>query len=225
MSKHRKAPYSEWVEMYRRGLGSAKIAEVVRAPVTTVRYHLRLARTAEPGLLKEHLTALKPQPRKIGKSGRANLAAVVTLFEAEQRLPSRQAEDPKEYALAAWLRHRRQDHHNGTLAPEYREGLQAVPGWERTRQKKDEERWETRLRHLVEYRAAGNDWPRHKSPATEQERLLGIWLQYQRTRLAAGQLEADKAERLDKPVPGWREGRTRGRKKRTYSERKKRTSE
>ncbi|WP_350006265.1 helicase associated domain-containing protein [Pseudarthrobacter sp. WHRI 8279] len=210
---HRHAPYAEWVEMYRRGITSTKIAEVVRTPVTTIRYHLRLARVAEPGLLEEHEAAQKPA-RRVGQAGRANLAAVVALYEAEQRLPSRKSAAPTERALAAWLRQRRQDNNAGTLAAEYREGLQAVPGWERTRQTKDEARWEARMRSLTEYWAAGNDWPRHKSPDTEEERLLGVWLQYQRTKLAASQLDSDKAERLDKAMPGWRQGRTKRRRQR-----------
>lgn len=199
--------------MYRRGLTSAKFSEVVRAPVTTVRYHLRLARMADPRLLEEHHAAQKPA-RKVVQVGQANLAAVVALFEAEQRLPSRNAADPKERALAAWLRRRRQDNNAGTLAAEYRADLQAVPGWERTRQAKDEARLDARLSSLIEYRAAGNDWPRHKSPDTEDERLLGVWLQYQRTKLAAGQLDAQTTKRLDKATPGWRQGRIKGRKKR-----------
>ncbi|TLM87190.1 hypothetical protein [Pseudarthrobacter sp. NamE5] len=135
MKTHRRAPYTEWVEMYRRGLTASQIAKVVRAPATTIRYHLRLARTAEPGLGEEHQASLQPA-RKVGKAGRANLAAIVAFFEAEGRFPSSKAAAPKERALAAWLARRRQDKDAGTLAPEYREGLRAVPNWEVSRRKR-----------------------------------------------------------------------------------------
>lgn len=134
MTSHRRAPYAEWVEMYRRGVTAAKIAEVVRAPATTVRYHLKLARSTEPRLLNEHQAAARPA-RKVGQAGRANLAAIRALFEAEQRLPSSKAAVPEERALYVWLLRRRKDHDAGTLAPAYREGLRAIPGWEQRMRK------------------------------------------------------------------------------------------
>ncbi|MCU1568075.1 MAG: helicase-associated [Pseudarthrobacter sp.] len=199
MTTRRRAPYAEWVEMYRRGISAEKIAEVVRAPVTTVRYHLRLAADANPLLRQEHHDAVKPV-RRVGPAGLANLAAVVALFESEDRLPSSKAQNKEERALAAWLHQRRKDYDAGTLAPAYSEGLRAVPGWEkRTRKAKNEAQWEQRRTELVTYLAAGNDWPRHKSTDTAKEKHLGLWLQYQRTKLAAGQLDPGKQNALIRP--------------------------
>lgn len=143
------------------------------------------------------------------------MADVVSLYERERRLPSTKSKDPRERTLAVWLSRRRQDVDCGTLNPAYAKGLEAVPGWERrARAAKEDAQWEARLGGLVNYRAAGNDWPRHKNTETEDERVLGVWLQYQRTKLAVGQLDEEKASRLDVTLPGWREGRSRGRKKR-----------
>jgi hypothetical protein len=76
-----------------------------------------------------------------------------------------------------------------------------------TQKADNEARWDRRLAELTEYRAAGNDWPRHKGFATEEERVLGVWLHVQRISLRDGKLGVDRLERLDVSVPGWRAGR------------------
>lgn len=45
-----------------------------------------------------------------------------------------------------WPLRRRQDADAGTLAPKFREGQAAMPGWEQRRRKaKDDEQWEARM--------------------------------------------------------------------------------
>lgn len=194
--------------MYRHGISSERIAQLAGAVGSTVRYHLRLAVVAEPGIRTEHREALKPVRRR-SKPGLANMTDVVSLFQEEGRFPSTKSKSPRERALAMWLQRRRKDMEAGQLDPVYREGLQAVPGWEqRTRKAKDEAQWNDRLSQLVAYKAAGNDWPRHKNKANEAEHRLGMWLQYQRTKLAARQLDTSKKSRLDEVLPGWIEGRS-----------------
>jgi hypothetical protein len=201
------------VEMYRHGLSTTSIAKLHGAGESTVRYHIGLAAEADSGLRDQHRAAVS-SPRRVTKAGLANLVDVIALHHRESRLPSSKADDPRERALAVWLLRRRKDADAGTLAPVYREGLQSIPGWVQRRKTKDDGKWEARLSQMVEYWAAGYDWPRHKSPDTEQERILGVWLQYQRTKLAAGELDPAKAVRLDDVMPGWRYGRTKGRKTR-----------
>ncbi|WP_185982269.1 helicase associated domain-containing protein [Arthrobacter sp. KBS0703] len=75
-----------------------------------------------------------------------------------------------------------------------------------------EARWAERLAALVEYRSAGNDWPRHKAFVEGLEHDLGVWLHYQRAKLHRGELDEAKVRALDKALPGWREGRKLGRK-------------
>jgi hypothetical protein len=79
------------------------------------------------------------------------------------------------------------------------------------RSEADEERWNRRLVQLSEYRAAGNDWPRHKAVIAGEEHDLGVLLHTQRYKQRRGELDAKKATALDKTVPGWRVGRKRGR--------------
>jgi hypothetical protein len=59
--------------------------------------------------------------------------------------------------------------------------------------------------------AAGNDWPRHKKADTEEERALGMWLHIQRMKYRRDELDQDKKAQLNMLLPGWRDGRTRGR--------------
>ena len=56
------APNDEWVLMYRRGLPGRRIAELTAAPATTVSYHLRLARAADPELRPAHARPPNPVP-------------------------------------------------------------------------------------------------------------------------------------------------------------------
>lgn len=210
MSAYRAAPHAEWVHMYRLGLSASVIAKLVGAAESTVRYHLQLAAAAEPGLRDAHASSTRSNPpTRVTAHGLANLADVVALYGSEGRLPSTRSADRRERSLAVWLvRRRRQDYDADRLATEYREGLSAVPGWEnRTRETRDEEQWLTRLATLISYMQSGRDWPRHKSPDDGEERLLGVWIQYQRTKTAAGQLAPQKVQELDTLLPGWRDGR------------------
>lgn len=74
-------------------------------------------------------------------------------------------------------------------------------------------RWTQRLTEVAEYRAASNDWPRHNKTNDQSERVLGVWLHVQRINDRAGKLEAAKKDRLDKVIPGWRQGRQKAAKR------------
>jgi hypothetical protein len=73
----------------------------------------------------------------------------------------------------------------------------------------DEARWQARFAALVEYRAAGNDWPRHKANVEGIEHELGVWLHSQRAKLHRGELDEAKVQELDRALPAWDEGRKR----------------
>lgn len=68
----RSAPDPEWVQMYRSGIPAPKIAAVVGAAETTVRYHLAIASRQDPGLRAEHRSALSKPPR-VTAPGQRNL--------------------------------------------------------------------------------------------------------------------------------------------------------
>ena len=59
--------------------------------------------------------------------------------------------------------------------------------------------------------AAGNDWPRHKKTASEEERVLGMWLHIQRMKYRRRELDQDNEAQLNARLPTWRIGRVRRR--------------
>ncbi|WP_353713504.1 helicase associated domain-containing protein [Arthrobacter sp. K5] len=207
------APNAEWVLMYRGGLTRSRIAALTRAPAATIGYHLSVALAADPGLQAEHEKAAGPPPVQVGGQGLARMRQLMVMVQETGRYPSRTAADADERRLASWLERRRRDAAAGTLAPAYRDGLAALPDWQRPpRSVADEARWRDRLAALVRYRSAGHDWPRHKTIVTGKEHDLGVWLHFQRQKARRGELEPDKARALDEMLPGWRSGRQRGRK-------------
>jgi hypothetical protein len=141
------------------------------------------------------------------------LGQLAAFVQESGQYPSRTSGDATERTLAAWLQRRRREAADGTLAPAYLEGLAVLPDWRGTpRAMADEARWQHRLTALVGYLASGQDWPRHKATITGQEHELGVWLHIQRFKLRRGELDPARAKALDAAVPGWRTGRTRGKK-------------
>jgi hypothetical protein len=212
----RAAPDPEWVQMYRHGIPAPKIAAAAGVGKSTVRYHLHIAAQLDPFIRDEHRAAASAPGRPSG-AGLRNMEDLIALYETEGRLPSFKGTSPGERALAVWLQRRRQDADRGALSPIYREGLKAIPGWDQqpSRKARDEARWRQRLVELMDYMAAGNDWPRHKKTDSEQERTLGIWLHVQRMKHRCRELDQDKETQLNIDLSGWRAGRVRGRKPRT----------
>jgi hypothetical protein len=205
--------------MYRGGLTRARIATLTRVPAQTVGYHLSAALAADPDLQTAHEKAAAKAPLRVGPSGLARMRELVDMVQETGRYPSRTAEDVAERTLASWLDRRRNDAAAGTLAPAYRDGLAVLPDWQRPPQAvADENRWQDRFQALAEYRAAGHDWPRHKSSVAGVEHELGVWLHAQRQKARRGDLDPAKAKALDEAVPGWRKGRQRGRKPQTSIE-------
>lgn len=212
----KKAPYQEWVLMYRGGLTRGRIAELVGAAPKTVGYHLAIAKADDAELQAAHeaAAALKKSHAATAQ-GLDRMRQLVARVQETGRYPARTAESTTERTLAAWLQRRREDARAGTLAPAYRDGLAVLPGWQTPpRTEADEARWHDRLEALSAYRQSGNDWPRHKATIKGEEHDLGVWLHLQRSKLHRGQLDPAKAQALDETVPGWREGRRRGPKPR-----------
>ena len=209
----RRAPDAEWVLMYRLGLSRQRIAALVRAEPATVGYHLVIARRQDPGLEAEHHAAAGaapdpyPSPRVL-----ARMDEVIIWIAAEGRLPRDRSEHQEERSMARWLSERRREAAAGALHPAYRNGLAPVPGWAgNPRAAADEARWHDRLAQLANFRAEGNDWPRHHHYASEREHTLGVWIHTQRYKHRRGGVDPARIKLLDQSVPGWQAGRTRGR--------------
>jgi hypothetical protein len=197
--------------MYRLGLSRQRIAELVRAEPATVGYHLVIARRQDPGLEPAHqaatVTPAGPSPADL-----ARMEEVIAWIKVEGRLPRDRSEDKNERSMARWLSDRRREAADGTLSPPYRDGLTRVPEWAgNPRAAADEARWHDRLAQLADFRAEGNDWPRHRHYASEREHSLGVWIHTQRYKHRRGELAPEKVKLLDDSVPGWQTGRTRGR--------------
>jgi Helicase associated domain len=204
----RKAPYPEWVLMYRLGLGRDRIAALVRAAPATVGYHLGVARRQDPELEAAHRAA-GAAPSLVAV---ARMEEIIDWVTDAGRLPRGRVADQAERSMEAWIRQRRSEAAAGTLHPSYRDGLARIPGWDtNARTAADEARWQARLAELVRYRAGGNDWPRHHEYDTDEEHVLGVWIHGQRQKFREGTLSPDKAAQLDAAIPGWLQGRTRGR--------------
>jgi hypothetical protein len=205
----RRAPDAEWVLMYRLGLSRKRIAELVGAEPATVGYHLVIARGRDPELETAHQ---KASSTKSSPSRLARMEEIINWVTDEGRFPRGRSEDKVERSMARWLSDRRREEADDTLDPAYRDGLAQVPGWVRNQRKAtDEARWHDRLAQLSNFRAEGNDWPRHRHYASDREHALGVWIHAQRQKHRRGELDAVKVKLLNDAVPGWQAGRTRGR--------------
>lgn len=200
--------------MYRRGLNRSQIAEQSGAPVRTVGYHLAVARKLHPGLPAEHQEAAAGSKHgRVTRQGLERMAQLIDMVQKTSQYPSTKSADRDDRALAAWLLRRRKEARVGTLSPAFRDGLSVLPDWQDLRRVSgDEGRWQERLTALAEYRQSGQDWPRHKTNIESLERELGVWLHTQRYKARRGELDPAKMAALDARLPGWRSGRTRGRK-------------
>ncbi|KRE67751.1 hypothetical protein ASG92_14045 [Arthrobacter sp. Soil736] len=160
----------------------------------------------------EHETAARKPDRPTAHAAE-RVQQLAAFVQETGRYPSRSSGNVSERTLAEWLQRRRREAAVGTLAPALREGLGVLPEWRGVpRAVADEARWQDQLAALAAYRASGQDWPRHKATVTGEEHELGVWLHTQRFMLRRGDLASAKVEPLDAAVPGWRTGRTRGRK-------------
>lgn len=205
----RPAPDPEWVQMYRQGIPTPKIAAGAGVAETTVRYHVAIAAKQDPGLRAEHQAALPPAEPRLTAAGQRNLEEILALYRDQGRLPTRHT--GRERALATWLGRRREEAADGTLSPAYGDALNTIPGWGAPSMKhvNDEARWKQRLSEVAAYLGAGNEWPRHNKTKDQEERTLGVWLHTQRIDYRAGKLTAVKEAQLNEVIPGWRQGRPR----------------
>lgn len=206
----RPAPDPEWVQMYRQGISTPKIAAGAGVAESTVRFHLAKAAKQEPGLRAEHQAALPPPAPRVTAAGQRILDDLLAFYEAEGRLPVR-GRSHRESTLAEWLTRRREQAAAGALSPAYAAALDEIPNWRDypTKRDTDAARWTQRLAEIAAHRAAGNDWPRHQKTDDHMERTLGVWLHTQRIDARAGKLTATKEQHLNEAIPGWREGRVR----------------
>ena len=116
-------PHPEWVLNVPERRVPEECAELTRNDIATVSHHISVAKAVDPALHAEHAAAAGQGPEGVHQ--------VVAMVEATGSYPSRNAEDRAERELAQWLRRRRRDAEAGILNPVIREGLAALPDWQR----------------------------------------------------------------------------------------------
>ncbi|WP_251046472.1 helicase associated domain-containing protein [Arthrobacter sp. ISL-85] len=170
-----------------------------------------MAAQKDPALREQHAQATPATPPRVDNRSLENLEDILALYRTEGRLPSSRAKSARERTLSSWLGRKRQESETGRLSAVVRDRLREIPGWDAPRKQKEKRAalWNQRLSELVKYRAEGNDWPLHKKAATEQERLLGVWIHSQRITHRKGTLTPARQARLNTELPGWRQGRPR----------------
>jgi superfamily II DNA or RNA helicase len=106
--------------------------------------------------------------------------------------------DPDGFNLPSWINRQRQDHRRGTLHPQLRRQLEALPGWSwNTRETAWEEAF-TRLQSYVEREGHSRVPDRHQDDGIE----LGRWVSKQRQCQRRGTLADDRVRRLES-LPDW----------------------
>jgi hypothetical protein len=83
----RSAPDPEFVQLYRRGTPTSRIAAWAGVAETTVRYHLQIAAKQDPSIREEHLAAVAPPEPRVMAAGLRNLADVLAFHASQGRLP------------------------------------------------------------------------------------------------------------------------------------------
>lgn len=86
--------------MYRGGLTTRRIAELVGVPHSTVHYHLRVARAADPDLERVHPGAVTDRPARVTARGLELMQELLSMVEKIGRYPYRNAKSAAERSLA-----------------------------------------------------------------------------------------------------------------------------
>lgn len=132
-----------------------------------------------------------------------NLSALHRFLAAHSSWPSRRSADPAEVQVGYWLRRQREAAARGDTAftVDRRSQLDAAaPGWDRV----PVDEWDDLLADLAAFRTAYDRWPRSRA-VDPAERVLGKWLQTQRSTSKSGRPRFTDVRRgaLDIAAPGW----------------------
>lgn len=121
---------------------------------------------------------------------------------SEGRWPSQTALDKNERNLGKWLSLQRSLAHRGELSDTRRAALdQYLPGWDPGSR---EEMWYQNAHRLAVFVRENSRWPSKNGDG--EERRLGSWLHNRRRDVVTGSgWTSERAEYLDRAVPGWNE--------------------
>jgi len=132
---------------------------------------------------------------------------VVKFVEEEGRLPSSMSKNKYERKLGYWCSDRRKNYKN-KLSDERIEKLNMVRGWYWDFDEIRDEQWNFKLELVIEYKDLHNgnkkNWLPQSRTVYRNERI-GSWLHTQKTALKNGTLSAERIQKLDEKLLGWRE--------------------
>lgn len=188
--------------MYAAGLTVREISEYCHAKRGSVQRHLQLREQYRPGLKAEHEQALADRAQDWATPAwRERFVEVQAFTTTHGRLPDLDVEA----SLYQWLANQRRSHGQGTLSPEHTALLATLGDWTVTRrQQTADEHWRERLSQLISFMTETGRTPRYKRHASEQERVLGVWLHAQTQACSQGNILPQRHAALDAAWPDWR---------------------
>ncbi|MCQ9162976.1 helicase associated domain-containing protein [Arthrobacter sp. STN4] len=193
--------HPEWDQMYAAGLTATRIAELVEAPVSTVKRHLERRRAVDSALAADHAAA----PKTPSDQWRRRLVELRDFVAKYGRCPAKSGKEDGETRLYAWLSHQRHAFVAQNLGWQKAKELGDQLGdWVTPdRQREEDVRWRQRLFASVEFVTERGRLPRHRPPRSPEESSLSIWLQTQRGHALRGKLADWRLDELDGRLPGW----------------------
>lgn len=170
----------------------------------TVRAHLANRERFRKGLRAQHEAAFANResnhPTVLWKR---RLNGAEDFLARHGRLPGRGC-DSTESSPNAWVAKQRRAYHRGELSASKIILMGSLPGWNLSPQRREwNERWRQRLIQLEAFISSTGRTPRWKNHASEQERVLGVWLHVQTQARGEGRLAWWREGALDDVIPGW----------------------
>ena len=200
----------EWFYMWTKGLDPRRIAKICRVPYRKVYDHIRTRVNHNPALFGQRLMLHDhPQMPRWGLEKRKptwqeRAAELAEFRQTYGRFPRGYLEG--EQKLYSFLQYQRQQCRSGTLL-DGRKGYldQNLPGW-LTPPKAERERtlWEQRLDELEMFLQENRRLPRYKTARSSTEKILAVWITYQRRRARIGKLTVSREMKLNQISPGWK---------------------
>lgn len=145
-------------------------------------------------------------PHRVRPSWDQTLARAVQFKADRGRWPSSMSPDDDERTLANWL-YRQSATRTANRDRKHTERMaklkNALPDWH-SRSPGDNERWTRHLEQVLEHLRTHGRLPVMGPSSSAEEYALGKWMAVQRHARKKGQLYPERAERLDRLVPGWR---------------------
>ena len=190
--------------MFVAGLTAREIADLTKKNVATIHLHLKNREKYDADFFDKHVAALKARgPNRITTSWRKRVQEALDFHQRFGRLP-RQTGDVMERSLASWLAEQRRLYEKNLLPVAKTVLLDPIPDWNVSSQRKAREfNWRNKLSLVIDFLEKEGRLPKYKTFATEEERVLGVWLHYQHQRRTENKLESWKLRELDTAIAEW----------------------